>query len=413
MSEGVSLAASGLVALALAIAAMRARREGREELPLALFGLAAAVLSGSAWALVPLGVASLGAWRLHHRWRATEREREAAARYLASVQVTSTGVRHGEAPTVQDAEAREAIALVGRLAEESARRALAAKAEPAPPPPPAPAPAPKTSLRPSSRSSSSLRAPASVRARFMAAMGHELRSPLNSITGFAQLLEDGSDGPLNDAQRENVMLVRRAAEELLTLLTDILDAARIEAGRFQLRKEWVAPVEVLTRALDRARALPELEGQQVEAQIQPGLGAIYVDRARLGQALCNVLRAIGRAKRTVHARVRESYEGERPVIRFEIHDRSRPITDAEAARLFDSDPAARPAGRSLALGLALSLARELAQMHRGGARAEPFDGGTAWIVWIPAEPPPDAPGAGGTRSRARGPRGTRSDPGVR
>lgn len=229
------------------------------------------------------------------------------------------------------------------------------------------------------------RPPVGVRARFMAAMGHELRSPLNSISGFAQLLEDGSDGPLNDAQLENVVLVRRAADELITLLTDILDAARIEAGRIRLERAWIAPVEVLTLALERERGESETERAVVEVQVQPGLSPLFVDRARLGQAVFNVLRAVVRGRAAIHARVRETTEAGRPVVRFELYDRGTPISATDAARAFDPDPAARPQGRSLALGLALSVARDLAQLHGGGARAEPLDGGTNWMLWVPAE----------------------------
>jgi two-component system sensor histidine kinase KdpD len=186
--------------------------------------------------------------------------------------------------------------------------------------------------------------------------------------------------------------VRRAAGELLTLLTDILDTARIEAGRVRLDRQWTAPVEVLTLALERLRAQSESDAN-IEAQVQPGLSPLYVDRARLGQALLNVMRAVPR-DRKLHARVRESREGTRAVVRFELHDRAKPITDSDALRAFDPDPAARPEGRSLAIGLALSVARDLAQLHGGDARAESLDGGTNWIVWVPAEsdvdPPPPA-----------------------
>lgn len=290
-----------------------------------------------------------------------------------------------------------AAAMLHRAAPPLAALPLAPAAAPSPSPLPAAPPAPLT-IPPSRREP---RPSAGVRARFMAAMGHELRSPLNSISGFAQLLEDGSDGPLNDAQRENVILVRRAAEELLTLLIDILDAARIEAGRIRLDRQWIAPVEVLTLALDRIRQ-SETEPPSIEAQVQPGLSPLYVDRTRLGQAVFNVLRAVVRNGATQHVRVREMREGDRAVVRFELLDRDKLITEADAARAFDPDPAARPEGRSLALGLALSVARELAQLHGGGARAESVDGGTNWMLWVPVESDeaPPEPVRRGPRPRA-------------
>ncbi len=331
--------------------------------------------------VIALGLALAARVRLAHR--RVERERESVVRYLRGVSGGHEVAERGAPPNVTDELSRRALATLARREAEA------------------------TSTRERKESIP----PVGVRARFMAAMGHELRSPLNSISGFAQLLEDGSDGPLNDAQRENVVLVRRAAGELITLLTDILDAARIEAGRVRLDRQWIAPVEVLTLALERSRAVSDVEHASVDAQVQPGLSPLFVDRARLGQALFNVLRALVRGRPTIYARVREMREGDETVVRFELHDRGTPVTDADAARAFDPDPAARPQGRSLALGLALSVARDLARLHGGDARAEPLDGGTNWIVWVPAqsdEPPP--PRARRATSPARGVRAHRTDP---
>jgi len=363
------------------VAARQLLAIGREPEALSVVALALAFVAPWPYGLV---LTALGLALAAHRYlrrSALERERHSIAKYLASVR--DDVPERSPLPTASDPVAQRALAKLASL--DAARAAVAPRAR-----------------RSTGRHTG-------VRARFMAAMGHELRSPLNSILGFAQLLEDGSDGPLNEAQRENVVLVRRAAGELLTLLTDILDTARIEAGRVRLERQWVAPVEVLTLALERLRAQFESEVPNVEAQVQPGLAPLYVDRARLGQALLNVARAVPR-DRKLQARVREAREGDRAVVRFELYDREKAITEADAARAFDPDPAARPEGRSLALGLALSVSRDLAQLHGGGARAEPLDGGTNWVVWVPAEsddapPPPKraprTPARGGPSYRQR------------
>src|SRR5690606_28039776 len=100
-----------------------------------------------------------------------------------------------------------------------------------------------------------------LRTRFMAAMSHELKSPLNSILGFGQLLEGGVDGALTSGQHESVVMIREAAEELLLLLTDILDLARLEAGKLALHRQWTPSVEILTEAIEKARTF--VEGQDV------------------------------------------------------------------------------------------------------------------------------------------------------
>ncbi len=358
-------------ALFFALAAAWARRTYGEPEALALFALAlgAATPVPGALAVVAAGLALAG-WRRSVRARA-EAERASVASYLADWKPGAPPLTR----PVSDAVATGALAAL-RSREAAHARAL-------------------------ERTTGEVRPPPGVRARFMAAMGHELRSPLNSILGFAQILEDGSDGPLEEAQRENVVLVRRAAHDLLMLLTDILDAARIEANRVRLDRQWVAPVEVLTLALERLRAQSELELPSIDAELQPGLAPLFVDRVRLGQAVFNVLRAAVRPRAPLLARVRELREGEQTRVRFELHDRGRPITDADALRAFDPDPAARPQGRSLALGLALSVARDLAVLHGGDARAESLDGGTLWIVWVPAASDDPAPS---TRGAPRSPR---------
>ena len=113
-----------------------------------------------------------------------------------------------------------------------------------------------------------------------------------------------------------------------------------------------------------------------------------------------MLRAALRPRAALVARVREVREGGPAIVRFELHDAGRPISEGDALRAFDPDPAARPQGRSLALGLALSVARDLAQLHGGDARAEALDGGTLWIVWVPAATD-DAPTTKRPRLRPR------------
>jgi signal transduction histidine kinase len=347
----------GACSLVLAVAARALRGVGSEREALGAFGLALSFAAPMAGAPA-LIVVTLALIAVVHRARTKlERERETVATHLASVRIDASELVRGPSPTVSDPIARRALDTLDRRARELRSATPEVVIEPVKP---------------------------GVRARFMAAMGHELRSPLNSIAGFAQLLEDGSDGPLNDAQRENVVHVRRAASELLTLLTDILDTARIEAGRVRIERRWVAPIEVLTLALERTKDKSETEDLAVDVQVQPGLDPLHVDRERLAQALSNVLRVLARGGAKLEVRVRLTSEDGARVVRFEVIDRSRTISETDAAHAFDPDPTARPSGRSLALGLALSLARDLVQLHGGDARAETIDRGTLHAIWVPA-----------------------------
>jgi signal transduction histidine kinase len=84
---------------------------------------------------------------------------------------------------------------------------------------------------------------------FLATMSHEIRTPLNAVLGYAELLEMEIDGPLNDAQRDRLARLRRTGHHLLSLVTGILDVAKVEAGEMSVRRESGDLRDVLTVAL--------------------------------------------------------------------------------------------------------------------------------------------------------------------
>ena len=231
-----------------------------------------------------------------------------------------------------------------------------------------------------------------VRSRFMAAMGHELRSPLNSIVGFAQLLEDGTDGRLDPAQKESVVLIRRSAEDLLRLLTDILDSARLDAQQLRLKKAWTPSVEIVTEAVRIGRSI--VEGQQVaiQAMVQPGLPPVMVDRERVVQAVVATFRHAVRSasSRTVEVRARVGPDpSRRRALLVEVRDAQRTLSRDELERIFDAFRGLRDVstGRRIGgLGLALSLARKLVRLHGGDVWAESSaESGTRYVVALPLE----------------------------
>jgi signal transduction histidine kinase len=231
-----------------------------------------------------------------------------------------------------------------------------------------------------------------VRSRFTAAMGHELRSPLNSIVGFAQLLEDGADGPLTGGQHESVVLIRRSAQDLLRLLTDILDSARLESGRLKMRRTWTPSVEIVSEAVRLGRSIVEGQDIAIEAHIQPGLPPVHVDRERIVQAVVATFRHAARGKGggtiEVRAHVGRARDG-RNALLVEVRDAGRTLQSAELESVFDSFRDLRePTGRRIGgLGLALALARKLVRYHGGDVWAETRErGGTRYVVALALEP---------------------------
>jgi signal transduction histidine kinase len=242
-----------------------------------------------------------------------------------------------------------------------------------------------------------------LKTQFLASMSHDLRSPLNSILGFSEVLLGGLDGELVDAQRESVRAIQRAGEDLLRLLTEVLDSARLEAGRLELRRAWTPSVEILTEAVRRGMLIAsertEVTGRalSIDAELQPGLPPVYVDRERIVQAVVGLFGHAARAMEggTIRLRARIAQgAGESPAeVRVDVTDTGGGIPESERERIFDAFRGVRGGRRLEGLGLGLALARALVRAHDGEVSvASAADGITFTVALSTAGPAPtDAP----------------------
>jgi signal transduction histidine kinase len=210
-----------------------------------------------------------------------------------------------------------------------------------------------------------------LKSRFMAYVSHDLRSPLNSIKGFAEILARGADGPLNPAQLESVEMIRQSGDDLLRLVNDILDSAKLEAGRLTLQRRWIPVVEILTEAVRQARDLATGRSITMEVEVEPGLPPVHVDPDRVVQAvvgvLAHVVRVMGQGTVHLRARVAPATGDRERHLRLEVIDASAGLRPEDRERLFEAFRAVREAsGRRVGgLGLGLSLARGLVAAHGG------------------------------------------------
>ena len=215
-----------------------------------------------------------------------------------------------------------------------------------------------------------------AKTEFLTNMSHEIRTPLNGIMGVAGALDRT---PLSPPQREMVALIETSAKTLETLLSDILDLARIEAGKMELQPEpfdLAGSVSACTALFDAAA---QAKGLDLDVTIAPdALGAYVGDAARLRQILANLLgnavkfTQAGRVRLAVTARPGAQGDARRSELRFEVHD-TGPGFDAETQqRLFSRFEQAdgsitRQFGGS---GLGLSISRSLAEAMGGRLEAE-------------------------------------------
>ncbi|MBO0800464.1 MAG: GAF domain-containing protein, partial [Blastocatellia bacterium] len=127
-----------------------------------------------------------------------------------------------------------------------------------------------------------------MKSEFLARMSHEFRTPLNSIIGFSDLLEEQGEGPMGEAYADYVRHVSEGAHHLLALVNDILDLSRIEAGRIELRHEEFAASDAISEVLSATGALAEAKKIELRSEMSDKLIA-YADRTRFKQILYNLL----------------------------------------------------------------------------------------------------------------------------
>jgi len=202
-----------------------------------------------------------------------------------------------------------------------------------------------------------------LKSQFLANMSHDLRSPLNSILGFSELLLSGIDGPLTDEQREMIAVIHSSGGELLQQIDDILDAAKLDAGRLELHPEPSPPVALLNRAIANAR---KRVGPNVRFEIETAanLPPAFVDPYRTVQALENVLgfAAVRVEDGVIEVRAQLAPSGRRRMIVVEIRT---PVAPASAAQLGSARRGFHRLPGHRGLGLSLPIAGAILELQGG------------------------------------------------
>ena len=210
------------------------------------------------------------------------------------------------------------------------------------------------------------------KAKVFASMSHDLRGPLNSIVGFSDLLLKGIDGELSEEQRSTVIEISREAERLLVLTGDILDTAKLDAGRFDLDRVWVPTVEVLAACEEGAGRFAAAKGVAFCTALRPGLPPVLVDKERFVGVLLGLVSraadAMCRGTLRLGARQVSSLEEGRDYVVFELVDEERRVDPAWRERAFGvyaSLEGVTIPGENGGLTLGLALAARIIRLHDG------------------------------------------------
>jgi len=225
-----------------------------------------------------------------------------------------------------------------------------------------------------------------LKSRFLSYMSHEFRTPLGAINSLCRLLLDRVDGPLTAEQETQVRLMRDSSQELTAMVDDLLDLAKVEAGRVSISPEWFDMVDLFSAL--RGMFRPILNGSAVDLVFEEPRNVpdhLYTDHKKLSQILRNFISNALKFTTQGQVRVTAEYSGGDNVT-FAVTDTGIGISAEDQATLFndfvqlDSPIQKRLRGS----GLGLSLSKKLAELLGGCVTVSSEPGvGSVFAVTIP------------------------------
>lgn len=229
-----------------------------------------------------------------------------------------------------------------------------------------------------------------AKSEFLASMSHELRTPLNAILGFSQLL--GMDMELPEPSREQAREIERAGEHLLSLVTDLIDLARIEAGKLELSMEPVLVKVMLAESLALVAPIARKQGVHVSnivCHCDCERVAVHADYVRLRQVVINLLSNAIKYNRP-QGQVTLSCQTEDGWLRINVADTGLGIPIEKQGRVFNAfDRLGEELGTVEGTGIGLVITRRIVEAMGGGIGFQSDEnlGSNFWVEFPVVEPP--------------------------
>lgn len=224
-----------------------------------------------------------------------------------------------------------------------------------------------------------------MKSDFLANISYELRTPLNDVIGYADLIDEELADRGDTKARPDLQRITSAARNMLSLLSELLDLSRIEAGGFELAPESFEVEEVFQSAAATVRASAKEDGADLVVHAPSHLGQAYTDHNRLRQCLVNVLKHAARRSRggafaLRGQRIRRS-DGE--ALRFTVYDSGSRLTAAQIEGLFE--PFLREDDERLSgARLGLAVTRKLIELMGGSIEVNSQENGCVYVLTAPA-----------------------------
>ncbi|MBC7624984.1 MAG: hypothetical protein H7232_16550, partial [Aeromicrobium sp.] len=204
------------------------------------------------------------------------------------------------------------------------------------------------------------------KSEFLANMSHELRTPLNAVIGFSDALEAQYFGPLNEKQSEYVRDISGSGQHLLSLINDILDLSKIEAGKMEFEPASFSLAAAVGNAVTLIRERALRQNLNVSAEIAVDIGLVVADERKLKQILINLLT---NAVKFTYPRgwVRISAVRDKNDIVITVADSGVGIASTEHASIFEEfkQLSVSGAAKHEGTGLGLALSKRLVELHGG------------------------------------------------
>jgi signal transduction histidine kinase len=233
-----------------------------------------------------------------------------------------------------------------------------------------------------------LRHASELKTKFLSNMSHEFRTPLNSVLALSRLLLDRIDGDLTPEQERQVGYIRRSAEGLLELVNDLLDLAKVEAGKVDVKPSAFTIGELFGGLRGSLRPLLNSQAVELIFDIPDKVPNLFTDEAKVTQILRNLISNALKFTEEGEVRVTASFDADTGRVNLSVRDTGIGIAPQDHARIFDefSQVDTKIQKRVKGTGLGLSLSRSLAELLGGELNLESVLGqGSVFTLSIPPE----------------------------
>jgi signal transduction histidine kinase len=206
-----------------------------------------------------------------------------------------------------------------------------------------------------------------AKTQFLANVSHDVRTPLNAILGYTNLLLRGVSGDLEPAQRESLVRVDANARHLLSLINEILDITRIEAGKMPVHLSSIKLRGLIAEIMTEVEPLIAGSNLEVSAKVQPGLSVIRTDRQKVKQILLNLLTNALKFTPRGSVAVTCAHQRASREIAIAVRDTGIGIAETDQARIFEAFSQADPVStrETGGTGLGLAICQRLAAVLGG------------------------------------------------